>query len=101
MADALTEKTFQFELVSPEAILASIEARMVIVPGEALSVQEFLGETKLFGVYGSQQFGLNDRLFLTAAIRGDQNSAFGDNIGFVVYPAFSASWVVLEASQLA
>lgn len=34
MADALTEKTFQFELVSPEAILASIEARMVIVPGE-------------------------------------------------------------------
>ncbi|HSL70341.1 MAG TPA: TonB-dependent receptor plug domain-containing protein, partial [Longimicrobiales bacterium] len=64
-----------------------------ITSGEALSVQEFLGETKLFGVYGSQQFGLNDRLYLTAAIRGDQNSAFGDNIGFVVYPAFSASWV--------
>ncbi len=34
MADALTEKTFRFELVSPEEILASIEARMVIVPGE-------------------------------------------------------------------
>jgi F-type H+-transporting ATPase subunit epsilon len=34
MADALTDKTFQFELVSPERILASIEARMVIVPGE-------------------------------------------------------------------
>lgn len=34
MADALTDKTFQFELVSPEQILASIEARMVIVPGE-------------------------------------------------------------------
>jgi len=34
MSDALTEKTFRFELVSPEAILASIEARMVIVPGE-------------------------------------------------------------------
>jgi TonB-linked SusC/RagA family outer membrane protein len=64
--------------------------------GEALSVQEFFGETKLFGVYGSQQFGINDRVFLTAAIRGDQNSAFGDNIGFVVYPALSASWVILE-----
>lgn len=34
MADTLTDKTFQFELVSPEKILASIEARMVIVPGE-------------------------------------------------------------------
>jgi len=34
MADALTDKTFQFELVSPERILASIDARMVIVPGE-------------------------------------------------------------------
>jgi TonB-dependent starch-binding outer membrane protein SusC len=65
-------------------------------PGEALSVQEFFGETKMLGVYGSQQFGLRDRLFLTAAIRGDQNSAFGENIGFVVYPALSASWVVLE-----
>jgi F-type H+-transporting ATPase subunit epsilon len=34
MADALTDKTFRFELVSPEAVLASIEATMVIVPGE-------------------------------------------------------------------
>jgi TonB-linked SusC/RagA family outer membrane protein len=67
-----------------------------LTAGEALSVQEFFGETKLFGVYGSQQFGINDRLFLTAAIRGDQNSAFGENIGFVVYPAFSGSWVLRE-----
>src|SRR6185369_15355942 len=55
-----------------------------LTSGAALSVQEFFGETKLFGVYGSQQIGLNDRLFLTAALRGDQNSAFGENIGFVM-----------------
>ena len=35
MADLLTNKTFQFELVSPERILASEEAAMVVVPGEA------------------------------------------------------------------
>jgi F-type H+-transporting ATPase subunit epsilon len=35
MADKLTEKTFQFELVSPEKVLASEEAYMVVVPGEA------------------------------------------------------------------
>ncbi|MEX2283872.1 MAG: SusC/RagA family TonB-linked outer membrane protein [Gemmatimonadota bacterium] len=67
-----------------------------LTTGEALSVQEFFGETKLLGVYGSQQFGINDRLFLTAAVRGDQNSAFGENIGFVVYPALSGSWVVRD-----
>lgn len=33
MADTLTDKTFRFELVSPEKILASEEAGMVIVPG--------------------------------------------------------------------
>jgi TonB-linked SusC/RagA family outer membrane protein len=67
-----------------------------LTTGEALSVQEFYGETKLLGVYGSQTFGINDRLFLTGAIRGDQNSAFGENIGFVVYPALSASWVIRD-----
>ena len=35
MADTLTKKTFLFELVSPERILASEEAAMVVVPGEA------------------------------------------------------------------
>jgi F-type H+-transporting ATPase subunit epsilon len=34
MADAPINTTFQFELVSPEKILVSAEAKMVIVPGE-------------------------------------------------------------------
>ena len=58
--------------------------------------QESNGGSKLFGIYASQQFGLADRLFVTAAIRGDQATAFGENIGFITYPAVSASWVVLE-----
>ena len=33
MAEVLTSKTFQFELVSPERVLASEEATMVVVPG--------------------------------------------------------------------
>ncbi len=35
MAEALTKKTIQFELVSPESLLASEEATMVVIPGEA------------------------------------------------------------------
>lgn len=33
MADKLTDKTFHFELVSPESIVVSTDASMVIVPG--------------------------------------------------------------------
>ena len=35
MADALPEKTFQFDLVSPEKLLSSEQAQMVVIPGEA------------------------------------------------------------------
>ena len=66
------------------------------IAAEPSSADESQGGDKLFGVYASQQFGLADRLFVTAAIRGDQNSAFGENIGFITYPAISASWVVAE-----
>jgi F-type H+-transporting ATPase subunit epsilon len=34
MADTSAKKTFQFELVSPEQILVSEEATMVVIPGE-------------------------------------------------------------------
>lgn len=34
MAEALIGKTIQFELVSPESLLASEDAAMVVVPGE-------------------------------------------------------------------
>lgn len=35
MAEAQLDKTIKFELVSPERVLASGEAEMVVVPGEA------------------------------------------------------------------
>lgn len=53
-------------------------------------------ENKTVGVYVQQQLALNDRLFLTGAVRGDDNSAFGVNYDFVVYPKVSASWVLSD-----
>ncbi len=35
MAETATQKTFQFELVSPEKILVSEQVSMVVVPGES------------------------------------------------------------------
>ncbi len=53
-------------------------------------------ENTTVGVFAQQQFGWRNRLFLTGAVRGDDNSAFGKNFNFVVYPKVSASWVVNE-----
>jgi hypothetical protein len=48
------------------------------------------------GVYAQQQFGWKNRLYVTGAIRADDNSSFGTNFDAIVYPKFSASWVISE-----
>ncbi len=53
-------------------------------------------ENNTVGFFVQQQFGWNDRLFLTAAVRADDNSAFGSDFDVVYYPKFSGSWVVSE-----
>jgi TonB-linked SusC/RagA family outer membrane protein len=55
-----------------------------------------LEEDATLGFYVQEQVGWNDRLFLTAAVRADDNSAFGQNFNRVYYPKFSASWVISE-----
>jgi TonB-linked SusC/RagA family outer membrane protein len=46
--------------------------------------------------YLQQQFAWRDRVYVNAAVRGDQNTSFGNNIGWIWYPSFSGSWVVSE-----
>jgi TonB-linked SusC/RagA family outer membrane protein len=48
------------------------------------------------GVFVQQQFAWRERLFITAALRGDDNSAFGENFDFVTYPKLSATWVLSD-----
>ncbi len=67
----------------------------VTAGGTKTAAEDYL-ENKTFGTYAQEQLAWKDRLFLTAAVRGDDNSAFGKNFKFVVYPKFSASWVVSD-----
>ncbi len=53
---------------------------------------------KTLGLYVEEATAFRDRLFLTAAVRTDQNSAFGTNFQSVFYPKLSASWLVSEES---
>ncbi|MGI9181129.1 MAG: SusC/RagA family TonB-linked outer membrane protein [Longimicrobiaceae bacterium] len=60
------------------------------------AVSEDVQDIVTVGAYARQQLAWRDRVFVTAALRGDDNSAFGTDFGLVLYPAFSASWVVSE-----
>ncbi|HMH83009.1 MAG TPA: SusC/RagA family TonB-linked outer membrane protein [Gemmatimonadales bacterium] len=51
---------------------------------------------KTLGFYAQEQIGLQNRLFLTAALRVDNNSSFGTDIKWVTYPKASLSWVLNE-----
>jgi outer membrane receptor protein involved in Fe transport len=48
------------------------------------------------GYYVQQEMQWNDRLFLTGAMRVDNNSAFGSKAGWATYPKASLSWVASE-----
>jgi TonB-dependent starch-binding outer membrane protein SusC len=48
------------------------------------------------GAYAQQKFGWEDRLFLTAALRVDNNSAFGEDLDWVTYPKVDGSWFLSE-----
>jgi TonB-linked SusC/RagA family outer membrane protein len=63
---------------------------------QLFSVGENTVQNSTIGAYGQQQLAFNDRLFLTAALRGDDNSAFGTGTNFVWYPSLSSSWVLSD-----
>ena len=50
------------------------------------------------GFYVQEQLAWKDRLFLTGAVRMDDNSAFGEEFDVATYPKVSASWIVSEES---
>ena len=62
------------------------------------AVSESNSDVKTLGFLARQQVAFADRLFLTAAVRTDRNSAFGSQFNRVYYPSLSASWVVSDES---
>jgi TonB-linked SusC/RagA family outer membrane protein len=60
-----------------------------------VTYDDYLNNNTL-GFYGQEQFGWQNRLFLTASVRVDNNSAFGKDVKWVTYPRASLSWVLNE-----
>jgi TonB-linked SusC/RagA family outer membrane protein len=64
--------------------------------GATTSGSENFSQNSTVGVYLQQQVGWNNRVFITGAIRGDDNSAFGSDYDAAIYPKLSATWVMHE-----
>ena len=57
--------------------------------------EDFLDDKSL-GVYLQEQLAWRDRLYVTAAVRNDDHSAFGAQFNRVTYPKYSLSYVVSD-----
>jgi TonB-linked SusC/RagA family outer membrane protein len=64
--------------------------------GATQSASEATTLTKTLGIFVEQSVALRDRLFITGAVRTDQNSAFGTNFQRVYYPKVAVSWVLSD-----
>ena len=53
-------------------------------------------QARTLGFYVEETAALRDRLFLTGAVRTDQNSAFGTDFQHVYYPKISGSWLISD-----
>jgi TonB-linked SusC/RagA family outer membrane protein len=58
-------------------------------------LEDYLANASV-GMFVQQQAAWNNRVFLIAALRGDDNSSFGRQFSAAYYPKLSASWVVSE-----
>ncbi len=68
--------------------------------GASRFASEDFFENRTMGLYAQEQVSWKNRFFVTGAVRGDDNSAFGTNYNFVTYPKASVSWVASEESFL-
>jgi len=55
---------------------------------------EFLFEVVNYGLYFQENVGYKNRYFLEFGIRGDGNTAFGDNVDMQFFPKVGASYLV-------
>ncbi|HET8837137.1 MAG TPA: SusC/RagA family TonB-linked outer membrane protein [Gemmatimonadales bacterium] len=53
-------------------------------------------ESRSIGSYVEEEISLKERLYLTGALRFDDNSAFGQNFNATVYPKASVSWLMSD-----
>ncbi len=95
--------SYGFQYYNKEQIFTRIHGENFAVPllgtvGAASTTEadETFVENTTVGVYIQNQFDWDNRIFLTGAVRFDDNSAFGSDFNRATYPKVSGAWVLSE-----
>jgi TonB-linked SusC/RagA family outer membrane protein len=64
--------------------------------GSIKDAEESTVPTRTLGLFVEEALSFRERLFVTAAVRTDQNSAFGTEFQRVFYPKASVSWIASD-----
>src|SRR5437764_647383 len=67
-----------------------------VTAGSTPQADEATDKTVTLGAFVEQEFGYKSRLYVTAGLRTDKNSAFGRNFNAVYYPKLGVSWVISD-----
>ncbi len=102
-ADIISNTSFGVQYIANDYRRTAAEGRglgsdltRLISSAAVTSGSETYSETRSLGLYVQEQLNWRDRLFGTAAVRMDNNSAFGTEINTVLYPKFSVSYVISD-----
>jgi TonB-linked SusC/RagA family outer membrane protein len=108
IAGLLSTTSFGTQIVSRRDELLSatgtgLGAQDVTLIGTAATTSGLntFSENNSVGYYVQQMFGWQNRLYLTGAVRADDNSSFGTDFDIIVYPKLSLSWVLSEEPMMA
>ncbi|MGE0554349.1 MAG: SusC/RagA family TonB-linked outer membrane protein [Gemmatimonadales bacterium] len=103
LGDRISSKTSVGAQYNHDKLFGVAATANILPPGIvslSAGAQILLGEQTTdvitLGTYIEQQFGLDDRLYVTGALRVDDNSAFGSEFRSAYYPKVSGSFVALE-----
>jgi outer membrane receptor for ferrienterochelin and colicin len=74
------------------------DGALIISGAATTSADEWLSYLYSYGVFLQENIGIKDRYFLDMGLRGDYNTAFGDNVGRQYYPKIGISYLISEES---
>jgi outer membrane cobalamin receptor len=74
------------------------DGALVISGAGTTTANEWLSYLHSYGIFWQENIGILDRYYLDLGLRGDYNTAFGDNVGWQYYPKMGISYLLSEES---
>jgi TonB-linked SusC/RagA family outer membrane protein len=90
----LNSRRYEFTRGEGEGLISN-DLRLINTATVTRAASNFEAQSSL-GFFVQEQVGWQDKLFVTGALRVDDNSAFGQDFSTVVYPKLSASYVISD-----